>query len=366
MDLDKHCDILLKLVKIGLGNVENLMLPENLDWKKLISLSYNQGVSAIVCDGMQVLYENQKTLNNTTDYTEQKEIRYEWISCQLSCEQYNEHYQTVLSELVRYYNENGFRVLLLKGYGLCLNYPNPTHRFMGDIDCYLSGNNSVADELIEKEYKIKIDHSSSRHSAFSFKNVMVENHFALMDDDAHWTNRHLEKVLENLLQNEPVEGEVRGQKVYFPSPTFNALYLIRHAGEHFAKEKITLRHVLDWGLFVKKQGKNVDWNYVYDLTNRYGGVTFMDSLNAICVKYLGFESSLFAAVENSPMVEKVLNDILCPKQLYAPSGRLKYALWITRLVWNTRWKYNIVYNENIIVFILVASIHKIKEWCRSC
>ncbi len=108
MDLDKHCDILLKLVKIGLGNVENLMLPENLDWKKLITLSYNQGVSAIVCDGMQVLYENQKTLNNTTDYTEQKEIRYEWISYQLSCEQYNEHYQTVLSELVRCYNENGF------------------------------------------------------------------------------------------------------------------------------------------------------------------------------------------------------------------------------------------------------------------
>lgn len=362
-DMEKIQEILLHLVKIGLGNEKDYKLPEDVDWKALISYSFKEGVPAIACDGMQVLYDNDESMQEWgVGEAGKKDIRYEWIGYQLTCERYNERYQDVLAELAKFYNENGYKILLLKGYGLCLNYPIPNHRPTGDIDCYLYGKTFEADEKFAKKYGVEIDHSSAHHSKFTFRGVIVENHFALMDLDKHWTNRKLEKVFEKFLKEEPIEGEVHGQRVYFPSHTFNAVYLIRHAGEHFAMEKITMRHVLDWGLFVKRYGKEVDWEKVYDLAERYGGTVFMNSLNAICVKYLGFDSSAFVALDNSPMVERVLDDVLCPKDMIAPHGRLKYAIWITRRVWRTRWKFNIVYNENIMSFMTEAAIQKLKEW----
>ena len=71
-----------------------------------------------------------------------------------------------MSSLARFYNENGYRMMLLKGYACGLNWPNPKHRPYGDIDIWLFGNQAAADETIRKGERDK-----SRYITLSSYNI---------------------------------------------------------------------------------------------------------------------------------------------------------------------------------------------------
>ena len=46
--------------------------------------------------------------------------------------------------------------------------------------------------------------------------------------------------------------------VCLPPPTFGALFLLRHTGEHFASNEILLRHVLDVGTYFQQHHAAMD------------------------------------------------------------------------------------------------------------
>ena len=52
---------------------------------------------------------------------------------------------------------------------------------------------------------------------------------------------------------------------------------------HFLIEGITLRHLLDWALFVGKEQNAIDWNYFYRICDDLGFSRFADTMNAIAV-----------------------------------------------------------------------------------
>lgn len=136
---------------------------------------------------------------------------------------------------------------MLKRYGLSLNWPILSHRLVGDVDIYLwnDNDNSVpvwkrGDELIEKELGIKVEDGHEHHTVFQFEGMTVENHYDIINTKGHrssvWIEEKL-KVLATLCQQSMVDG----QQIYLPSANFNAIFLIRHLGQHFAGGKVTLR-----------------------------------------------------------------------------------------------------------------------------
>lgn len=142
-------------------------------------------------------------------------------------------------------------MLLLKGYGCSLCYPKPEHRPTGDIDVYLFGKKDEADDLVEKCLGIKVHREYHKHSTYNYGGVEVENHAKFIDDVSHKSNIRFEQILMSVLDKEeclknPIDN------VLIPSPTFNALFLLRHTGEHFATNEITLRQVLDVGTFFQR------------------------------------------------------------------------------------------------------------------
>lgn len=150
--------------------------------------------------------------------------------------------------------------MVIKGYGLSLNYPKPSHRPCGDIDIWQFGQWREADNALNFELGLKIDGSHHHHTVFDWMGFSVENHYDFVNVYSHKSSRELEKIFKELGLDDSHSVEVCGEKVYLPSPNLHALFLIRHMVSHFAAAEISLRLVLDWAFFVEKHTKELDGN----------------------------------------------------------------------------------------------------------
>lgn len=127
--------------------------------------------------------------------------------------------------------------MLLKGYGVSLDYPIPAHRPCGDIDIWLFGQQEHADALLHREKGTAINLEKHHHTVFSLDGITVENHYDFLNVHAHASNREIEKKLQELAA-EPEKKVLLGEApLYLPSVDFNALFLLRHTAGHFAAEK---------------------------------------------------------------------------------------------------------------------------------
>lgn len=321
-------NLLLVLTRLGIKHSHSV-LAEKPDWKGIEALAERQGLTAIILDGMNHLPAEQKP---------PKEMLLNWIGLVMQGYEYRySDYEKAIIELAKFYNENGIKMMVLKGYGLSLNYPEPNHRPCGDIDIWNFGCQKTADELISKTFKLHIDNSELHHTCFDWKGYLVENHYDFLIVQSNKTNAKLESILKDLAMDDSKRIEVNGQVIYIPSPNLNALFLLRHMLMHFVAIGITIRHLLDWAFFWEKFGEEVNKDWLLGVLNDYNMTTFFNIINAICVEDLGFESGIFPSVQFSPFLkEKVLKEILNPEYDWEDAFRLKF---LPRLVFKyKRWK----------------------------
>lgn len=116
-----------------------------------------------------------------------------------------------------------------------------------------------ADKLITEKLGIQVDNSYHHHSVFTYKGIMVENHYDFVNVHSHRSNRWIENEFKTLAltRNEEYTFD-NGAKLLFPSPLLNCLFVARHNAIHFAAEHLNLRQLLDWALFVEERHKDID------------------------------------------------------------------------------------------------------------
>ena len=250
--------------------------------------------------------------------------------------------------MAAFYNEHGYKMMLLKGYACSLDWPKPEHRPCGDIDIWLFGQQKEADDALATEKGVEIDRSHHHHTVYFWRDFMVENHYDFVNVHANKSNRGLEKVFKQLGEDDSHSVDIYGERVYLPSPNLNALFLIRHMVSHFASSNITLRQVLDWAFFVKVHNKEIDWNWLEAVLEEYHMKDFYCCLNAICVEDLGFPSSLFPLFQFNPSLkERVLEDILFPEfATEEPTGLVRRLTYKFRRWRGNAWEWTLCYNES--------------------
>lgn len=309
----------LSLVRYGIGH-SPYALPKIANWVSIQDLANKQGLSAIVIDGIERVPDRLRPpqmllLQWIGDLMHNYEARYR-------------SYENAIAELAGFYNSHGYKMMILKGYACSLDWPKPEHRPCGDIDIWLFGQQKGADALISSDNRIKIDSSHHHHTVFNWGEFIVENHYDFVNVHAHRSSAELEKVFKELGKDDSHFVEVKdastgsAYRVYLPSPNLHALFLIKHMVSHFAAAEISLRQVLDWAFFVEKHGKEVDWEWLQSMLDKYHMIEFFNLINAICVEDLGFAAGLFPTVQFLPSLkEKVLDDILQPEYgLAGPKG----------------------------------------------
>lgn len=357
---------LLDLIKSAVsGHNEGLSI-NNIDWKDIIAVSNMQAIPSLVVDGLQKYISAHHECELFADETVQEKLkRIQWLGQVLTFEKLYAKHEKAMTDLARLYATQGIRMLVLKGYGLSLDWPVPNHRSVGDLDIYNFGKWNEADSLIAKICGVKIDDGHEHHTVFKFNGVSVENHYDFINTKAHRDAPKIEKRLKRLAEKDCREIDVLGTKIYLPSANFNAIFLMRHMGQHFAGEHLNLRQVLDWGFFVRAHHDEVDWKATIDFLREMGIYTFFNQINAICVDYLGFSESCFPAIErNKDLEERILMDILHPEfaEEKPASGLIPILTFKFHRWWHNRWKHPLVYKEWLLPMFITLLWSHLRRW----
>ena len=348
---------LLSLVKSVVGEVsEKSFVFNEKDWTEIIKMSNSQTIPAFVIDGLQKYLMSNPDNNPFAKETAAGKLkRIQWFGNVVANEHVYAKHEKTMTDLARLYANNGIRMMVVKGYGLTLDWPVPNHRPVGDLDIYNFGKWKEADVLVAKECGIKVDDGHEHHTVFNYKGVSVENHYDFINTKAHRDAPKIEARLKSLAEKDCREIEIQGTKIYLPSSDFNAIFLMRHMGQHFAGDHLNLRQVLDWGFFVRAHHNEVDWNATIDFLKEIGIYTFFNQINAICVDYLGFPESCFPSIErNKDLEERIIMDILHPEfaEEKPASGLILILTFKFRRWWHNRWKHPLVYKEWLLPMFL--------------
>lgn len=362
MFMTENHRVLLSLIGSALVNTNvdfNCFRPH---WKELYTLALKQGVHGIIYDYVERL---------RPDLLPPTDLLLRWAGTITVMERIYAVYVNTIQKIAEIVNAENLAMMVLKGYGCSLNYPKPYRRPCGDIDIFImarDGSHSVdmvmrVNNAIILNSKGKFIHDNDHHSVIQYGKFVIENHEHILDVNTHKSSKELDKLLEALASDCMwTSSEING--VILPSTKFNSIHLLRHMANDFATVKTTLRNVLDWGTFVAKN--NIDWNYTYRIMHQANMHKFLNSINSICVDYLGYDSNLFYIEERDDILrDKVLEDILnldFHKNIPCKSNKLNYCWTKTCRMWNNRWKYSIVYDESLLSSFMYSAINRINRF----
>ena len=356
-------EVFLRLVRVGIGNDSSrqVVIPDNIDWVELKTLADAQGLTAVALDGLNLLNFQPTTVSQLSTLNSQ--LKLEWIGEVLqNYEQRYNAYERAIGSLAGWYNQHGFRMMVLKGYACSLDWSKPNHRLCGDIDIWLFGQQREADALLEssefrveslesvkKVQSIKVDNSHHHHTVFEWEGFTVENHYDFVNVHHHKSNVKLDQMLKELAADDSNVVEIDGEKVIFPSVDFNAFFLLRHAMNHFASSEITIRQLLDWAFFVKNHSKEIDWKLLEKEIEQFGMKELYNVFNAICVGDLGFSPEIFGTVQfNQELKDKVFKEIITPEVSGAePSGLIRRIVFKFHRWKANGWKHALCYKESM-------------------
>lgn len=361
--MEKESRLLLALLRIVVKKQADESIPSDVDWEKLMNIATTQVVPVVVLDGLQYYHSIHPDYIPfaSLGLSNKPQTRMRWIGQVMAFEKMYAMHERAMTDLALLYASKGIRMMVLKGYGLSLDWPIPNHRAAGDLDIYNFGKWKEADAFIAEQLGIKIDEGHEHHTVFNFNGVVVENHYDFINTKAHRDAPKIEVHLKSLAEKDCREIDIEGIKIYLPSADFNAIFLMRHMGQHFAGERLNLRQILDWGFFVKAHSHEVDWDITILFFKEIGLYQFFNHINAICTDSLGFAEDIFPRIERNPYWEhRILKDILHPEfEVTKPKKSLFVIIWFkTKRWWRNRWKHQLVYNDSLLMtFVTLAWSH---------
>ena len=339
--MKESAEVLFKLLRIALGNELEYSLPLSVDWKEVIDMSFEQGVAALAEDGLQHIYDLNLDLNLDLDKPELEDLKYEWFGEVMNCEQDYASYAEALRSLCALAGSQGIELLLMKGYGLSLNYPIPSHRPCGDIDVRPVGEGrwQQLNELAAKT--ATVEETTEKHSAFEWQGFTVENHRRLLDGFIF----KAEEAAERILEPAGVEALAPGEGYWTLDAGRNWFYLVCHIAQHFlADGEMSLRQLLDLALHLDRHREEIDVEQCRQWMKATGYGRINDIMVALSADVTGLDLSAF--VFEAPSVrdkERVMDVVLSrDRKLSFPSGRIARIGYKLRKMFSGSWKYRYV------------------------
>lgn len=129
-------DLFLHLLRLGIGAESEMVVPEHIDWPALHALAEQQGLLAVVMDGIDKI--------PTSSRPQRKDIL-QWIGMTIQQESQYAVQQKAEAEMALLFHSKGIRTYVLKGAVVSECYPKPEHRTSVDMDCFLSAESGSED-----------------------------------------------------------------------------------------------------------------------------------------------------------------------------------------------------------------------------
>ena len=340
--------ILLQLISYALtGSHKNSPhIASTPDWQEIFTLAKRQGLSQLVWQGVERLTSEGKI---ASEQAPSRQVKLSWAYHNESLKERYNRQKHVIVKLASVLRSRNIELMVLKGYALSLCYATPERRECGDVDIWMRGDQRRGDEALKELLGVDIDSSKHHHTTFLLDGVMVENHYDFINVHSHASNRELERELKSLAL-EATAIEIEDVRIYIPNVRFHSLFLLRHTASHFAAAEISLRHIVDWAMFVERHHKEIDWQWLRATARRFNLELFLDTLNSLASRVCSTDLSLMPGTKrHEEMEERVIRDILTPEfsETKPTMGLYRILSFKLRRWWANRWKHKMVYSDSL-------------------
>ena len=269
-----------------------------------------------------------------------------------------------MTKLSEVFTKSEIPFLVMKGLSCGKYYPVPKHRPCGDVDIFVGEKFDISNKKL-KESGISVQPHYYRHTVSSINGVTVENHRVLCDlRGPQKQTREFEALLKEYANRSLTHGKLYGEKfpsAHYPVADFNALFLPWHVSAHFEFERVTLRHLLDWAVFLEHESHKIDIGLFRDVKRKYtyGYGPFADLLTDLSIRYLGLPKKILPVeiVTDSEIFDKQLSDKVLERMFEDTTPASDSNIWrerwkLIKYIWKDGWKYRALSGMNPIKFML--------------
>ncbi len=276
-------------------------------WNRLYQMALMHGVAALTADGIE---RHRKDFFLTLS-DEQKRI---WQKAIEDTETANRKINTCAAELLGTLNKEQLRPILLKGQAMAALYENPLHRTIGDIDIFFpySTQGRKADQWARSHGTEQPAEERDRMK-YLWNGINIEHHHRMQ----RLTNPRLNRRLQNIISSEinccdSSYVTIEGTKVETLPPTLNLLYIITRIVRYILNEGISLKQIIDLGMFLRKDGDKVDFVKLQSWLDRLRMQWMARLIGGLLVRLFSFteDEIPFMNGHSDPSVDSVITDVL--------------------------------------------------------
>ena len=217
-----------------------------------------------------------------------------------------------IMELLKEMEEQGFQVVLLKGYALADCYEYPECRCSVDTDILVlpEEEKTICDFLRKKEFVVAKRNLVSHHTVCCHRRYgMLEVHVGLYDDIVEdiWFQAKCGEIV----QEQPIRVENSNESYTTLGHTDHLVFLVLHMIKHFISNGLSLGMMLDVALYWRKHQQTIEAQRLWQLLDLLSYTTVFSCILWSLVRYAGFSETEFTGLQpvNDKLVTLVLSDL---------------------------------------------------------
>lgn len=213
----------------------------------------------------------------------------------LNVQQLNQQLNQAVINLHRMMENQGIRILILKGQTYATFYPYPYLRQCGDID-FLCHPDDIDKAIAFLKYDLGqtiSDAGSNKHASFVMDGIRFEIHrlltnFAYPPNHHYWENIFMKEVWQH-----PFTISIDGYQIPSLAPTYNAVYVFEHIFFHLIMDGIGIRQFCDWSMLLHHYKDEIDKELLCRHLKSIGLYKAYTEIGKFLVDYLGLPEAEF-------------------------------------------------------------------------
>ncbi len=287
--------LFFELLQLALGNRDRLSrVPSKKEWVALFEESEKQSIVGIMLDGLERLPEEQLP---------SQELLLQWIGVDQVTEQNTIKLKKAGEETVKFFRDNGFACLLLKGAAVGRYYPNPNRRLSGDVDIWLDGGR-------KKIYDFAKAHDNdNKLYGVTYHHI----HFHLIDDvhiEAHIWPSFLSSPLRNCRLQTFFNLHRPSSDSYMPSLAFDRVFILLHCYQHICGYGVGLRQIMDYYYVLKRGFTEEERKESAQWIKKLGMLRFAKGLMWVLKECFGLEEKYILVEPNEKEGRFIIKEVL--------------------------------------------------------
>jgi hypothetical protein len=295
-----------RLLRAGAYGGEEKVEPMSVwKWKRVYHYSLMHDVTALLYDGI-------RQCSNQFFMQLPEELDAAWRESSEETEQENKMLNDVLTDIYAILSHLQLRPIVLKGQSCASLYDLPDHHKADGIVLFFpfKTQGRKADQWAHENGK-SIDDTRRHRLSYSWHGCKVEHCHRMQT----LTNKMLNHTLQDIIEKEIREQEanytqINNARVEIPSATLSVLISLLNITQDILSNGLSLRELVDLGMFLRKKGDKVDFVKLQTWTERLHMERMAQLTGSLLVELLGFTVEEIPFMTEGPHdISRVMSDL---------------------------------------------------------